>query len=102
MTTFFFNTWEEYYIGELVLPIFNGVEEGSIYVSGAYILSGIYGSNLFLKEINFFEKFSLKFGEINGLIVFIGGCLFTISSFFSTLFKISKNKTLKALKNSLI
>ena len=82
MTTFFFNTWEEYYTGELILPAFNGVEEGSIYVSVFYILSGIYGSPLFFKEINYFDKFSLKFNEVNGVIIFIGGCFFTIYCFF--------------------
>ena len=102
MTTFFFNTWEEYYIGELILPIFNGVEEGSIYVSGIYIINGIFGANLLLKDINFFDKFTLKFNVINGWIVFLGGCFFTITSFFSTLFKIPKKKVLDALKNSLI
>ena len=102
MTTFFFNTWEEYYIGELVLPIFNGVEEGSLYVSGIHILSGIFGSSLFLKEFVFFDKFSLKFNEINGLITFTGGCLFTISSFFSALFRMPRDKVKDALKNSLI
>ena len=102
MTTFFFNTWEEYYIGELVLPVFNGVEEGSLYVSGIHILSGIFGTSLFLKEFHIFDKFSIKFNEINGLVTFTGGCLFTIISFFSVLLKIPKNKVLDTLKNSLI
>lgn len=102
MTTFFFNTWEEYYIGELVLPAFNGVEEGSIYVSVMYILSGIYGSPMYFKKINFFDKFSLQFNTINGVITFSGGVLFSMTSFFGVLFKIPKNKILEALKNSLI
>ena len=102
MTTFFFNTWEEYYTGELILPILNGVEEGSILVSVVYIISGIYGADLLLKEINFWGKFSLKVNEIIGWITFIGGCLFTIYSIFSVIFKLPKKKALNALKTSLI
>ena len=103
MTTFFFNTWEEYYIGELVLPVINGVEEGSIYVSVIDILSGIYGSALICKEINLFDFFSVKFNVMNATIVFIGGILFSIKSFFGALlFKIPKNKIMDALKNSMI
>ena len=102
MTTFFFNTWEEYYTGELILPVINGVEEGSIYVSALYIITGVYGAKLLLKEINIFGKFSMKFNEINGWIAFIGGCLFTIYSILSVLFNLPKKQLLNALKTSLI
>ena len=102
MTPFFFNTWEEYYTGELILPIFNGVEEGSILVSLVYIFTGIYGAKLFLKEINILGKFSLKINDMIGRIIFIGGCLFTTYSIISVLFKIPKKKLLNALKTSLI
>ena len=101
MTTFFFNTWEEYYVGELVLPIFNGVEEGSIYVSTMHLISGIYGSELYFKEYNIFGKI-IKFNEINGLITFIGGCFFSIWSFVGVFFKIPKKKIFEAFINSLI
>lgn len=102
VTTFFFNTWEEYYTGELILPVFNGVEEGSIYVSVIYIITGVYGAKLWFKEINILGKFSLKFNEINGWIVFIGGCIFTFYSILSVLFKLSKKQLLNALRTSLI
>ena len=101
MTTFFFNTWEEYYVGELVLPVINGVEEGSLYVSAIHLLSGLYGTSLFFKQYNIFG-FSLKFNEINGYITFIGGCLFTFASFIGVLFKIPRKKIFNALKDTLI
>jgi len=101
-TTFFFNTWEEYYTGELVLPVFNGVEEGSIYVSVIYFISGLCGSSIFFKNLDFFGKFSLNFGELNGVIVFVGGCLFSIYSFIKALIKTPKNKVMNALIDSLI
>ena len=102
MTTFFFNTWEEYYMGKLVLPAFNGVEEGSVIILIIYILSGIYGTSLFFYEINIFNKLSIKFNELAALITLIGGCIFSIQSFFGVLLKIPKNKIVDALKNSLI
>ena len=102
MTTFFFNTWEEYYMGKLVLPAFNGVEEGSLIILIIYILSGIYGTSLFFYEINIFNKLSIKFNELAALITLIGGCIFSIQSFFEVLLKIPKNKIVDALKNSLI
>ena len=101
MTTFFFNTWEEYYIGELVLPVINGVEQGSILVSGIHIVSGLFGSSFFFKEYNIYGR-NLKANEITGIITFIGGCFFSILSFIGVFFKIPKRKILEALKNSLI
>ena len=102
MTTFFFNTWEEYYTGELVLPAFNGVEEGSVIISVAHLFSGIYGTSLFFKSINIFGFFNCNFNIFCGLGTFIGGIIFTIYSFFGVLLSIPRNKILNALKTSLI
>ena len=64
--TFFMNTWEEYYKGELILPIIHGVSEGTIYLDLICILSGVYGSSLYCKKISLFGKFNVTAGELNG------------------------------------
>ena len=55
--TFFLNTWEEYYVGELVLPIINGVAEGALLADCLYILSGLYGISFYSKKIVFFDTY---------------------------------------------
>jgi ethanolaminephosphotransferase len=45
--TFFINTWEEYYVGELVLPEINGVAEGTLVIDIIHIISAIYGRDFF-------------------------------------------------------
>jgi ethanolaminephosphotransferase len=45
MTSFHLATLEEYYLGTLVLPMCNGVSDGSISVIGAFLLSGIFGTD---------------------------------------------------------
>lgn len=42
-TTFFMNTWEEYYRGALILPIINGANEGILVAVGLYILTAVNG-----------------------------------------------------------
>ena len=41
--TFYTQTWEEYYLHEMFLPMFNGASEGLIMVVIACCLSGVYG-----------------------------------------------------------
>ena len=41
--TFYAQTWEEYYLGEMFLPIFNGCSEGLICIISCCFISGIYG-----------------------------------------------------------
>ena len=90
--TFFLNFIEEYYTGVLDLPIINGVEEGSIYVSLVFFLSGYYGSSFYNKKYNFFNKYDLKISELNGIAVFVGSMLHCIKCFYDIIKKSEKNK----------
>jgi ethanolaminephosphotransferase len=100
--TFFLNTWEEYYVGELVLPIIHGVAEGTLYADIVYIISALYGKSFYLKEITVFNKYKLKYNEINALLIGFGGFLFSIKSFFGVLISMKKRKRIDAIKNTLI
>eukprot|EP01038_Epipyxis_sp_PR26KG_P007512 gene7512-10234_t len=42
---FYFQTWEEYYVGGMILPIINGPSEGLLLGAGACFLSYTYGAN---------------------------------------------------------
>jgi ethanolaminephosphotransferase len=44
VSTFFMNTWEEYYRGELVLPIINGPNEGILIAIAIYFTTAATGS----------------------------------------------------------
>ena len=100
--TFFMNTWEEYYKGELVLPIIHGVSEGTFYIDFLSILSGLYGTSLYNKKFLFLNKYNLKFSEINGICDIIGGFLFSLISIFGVLNTIKKEKRFQAIKDTLI
>ena len=101
-TTFFLNTWEEYYVGELVLPVINGVAEGTLVIDIINILSAIFGDKLFWKEFTFFEKYTLKVNDIMCLTTFIGGSFFSIMSLIGVYRKVKKDKKRDALKTSFI
>lgn len=47
-TTFYMATWEEYYIGGLFLPCFNGVNEGQMIAVGGFIFTAIVGTKFWL------------------------------------------------------
>ena len=51
--TFYFSILEEYYIGELILGVFNGVTDGSILVFVLYNSAGFFGNQIFLTQIDF-------------------------------------------------
>jgi hypothetical protein len=53
-TTFFFNTWEEYYTGKLELPLIHGVSEGCVVCCAICIWTGIYGQNIWLEHFMLF------------------------------------------------
>ena len=99
--TFFLNTWEEYYVGELVLPAINGVAEGTLYIDILYIISALYGKDFFWKEIDFFGKYKLKINDINTYLVSIGGSIFSIQSIIGVFKKVKRNKKFDAFKTSL-
>ena len=100
--TFFMNTWEEYYKGELILPIIHGVSEGTLYIAIVFIVSGIYGPSLSLKEFILFNKYHLKLNEINGILLCFGGLLFSFKSVFGVLNTIKREQLLPAIKDTLI
>ena len=100
--TFFLNTWEEYYVGELVLPIIHGVAEGTLYADIVYIIGALYGKSFYLKEITVFNKYKLKYNEINAILIGFGGFLFSLKSFFGVLINMKKSKRIAAIKNTLI
>jgi len=100
--TFFLNTWEEYYVGELVLPIIHGVAEGTLYADIVYIISALYGKSFYLKEVTLFNKYKLKYNEINALLIGFGGFLFSLKSFIGVLINMKKSKRIDAIKNTLI
>ena len=99
--TFFINTWEEYYVGELVLPEINGVAEGTLLIDILYIISAIYGSNFYLKEINLFKRV-IKVNDFLGICTCIGGLLFCLKSIVGVLKKVKKEKLGNAFKDTLI
>lgn len=49
--TFFAATWEEYYCEELVLPIFNGVNEGLVGIGFSFLLTAWFGSSFWANTI---------------------------------------------------
>ena len=98
--TFYLNFIEEYYTGFLDLPIINGVEEGSLYVSLIFFLSGYYGPSFYNKTFTFFNKYDLKISEINGLAVFIGSMLHCFNCFYDIIKKVEKNKIIPIFKST--
>ena len=96
------NKWEEYYKGELILPIIHGVSEGTLYIAIAFIVSGIYGPSLSLKEFLLFNKYNLKLNEMNGILICFGAFLLSIKSVFGVLNTIKREQLLSAFKDILI
>ena len=100
--TFFINTWEEYYVGELVLPEINGVAEGTLLIDIIYFISAIYGSKFFLKEINLFNCIILKVNDLFGICTCFGGLIFCAKSVFGVIKKVPKEKLCRAFIDTLI
>ena len=100
--TFFLNTWEEYYMGELVLPEINGAAEGTLFIDIGFIISALYGTDFYWKEITIFDKYKLKYCDINTYAIFFGGSLFSLKSLIGVFNKVKKNKKLDAIRTVLI
>jgi len=47
LATFHFTNLEEYYIGTMILPVFNGVSDGSVVIICFTVLTGFIGGNNF-------------------------------------------------------
>ncbi len=100
--TFFLNFIEEYYTGVLDLPIINGVEEGSIYASFVFFISGYLGPDFYNKKYKIFNKYDLKISEMNGVAVFIGSVLHCLKSFYDIIKKSKSNKIGEIFKTSFV
>lgn len=98
--TFFFSTWEEYYIGYLDLPEFHGVAEGSLLIMFSAILCGFLGKKTLNTHLFYLWKFDIKLQIALALIVFIGAIPYIIKSFVGTLFKLDKTKRKDAIKTA--
>ena len=98
-STFFLNTWEEYYVGELILPIVHGVSEGTLLIDILCFISGIKGVSFFLQKS---EWFKIRYVDVLCLVVVVGGMMFGIKSILGVIKKIQKNKVKNALKDTLI
>lgn len=101
-SAFFLNTWEEYYMGELVLPCINGVAEGMLGLDIAFVLSGLYGYNFYVKQFEFFGLIKISPQMIYLLISSVGGTFYSIKSVIGVLAKIPSEKKADALKNTFI
>jgi len=97
---FFLNAWEEYYTGELNLPLIHGVSEGTLAACIVMCLSGYYGDNFLLVKINLYGGIY----QVNHIIVmtcFLTGLGFAIWSFINVILKF-KEKRHNALRNLFI
>ena len=101
-STFFLNTWEEYYIGELVLPEINGVAEGTLFTDIVFILSAIYGKDFYWKEIYIFGKYKLTISDISSYFIFFAGFIFSLKSLIGVLKKVKRKNLFDAFKTSLM
>ena len=98
---FFLNTWEEYYTGELNLPIIHGVSEGTIIIAVSMSLSGYHGRSFWLKKVVFFGK---DLGELRYFCIILGflaGNGYGIQSIINVCIK-CKDKWKKALQDIII
>jgi len=51
---FYFSTLEEYYTGELYLPLVNGANEGSVGIALFFLLSGLFGDSIFFHTVTLY------------------------------------------------
>ena len=83
---FFLNTWEEYYTGELNLPVFHGVSEGTVLACITINMAGFLGRSFWTTPIQVFSTF-FKYNELATLFCFISGVLFGLLSVINVLIK---------------
>jgi ethanolaminephosphotransferase len=51
LVVFFFNTWEEYYRGSLVLPVVNAANEGIVTIIVIYAITAVQGPAMWLNTV---------------------------------------------------
>ena len=94
---FFLNTWEEYYTGELVLPIVNGTGEGNVAACIVMMITGELGREFWIQKINF-VGFTTSVNHLSVILFFITGFFFAVLSFVKVLLEF-KEKMNEALQN---
>lgn len=81
---FFLNTWEEYYTGELNLPIINGVSEGTIIACIVIIMTGEFGRDIWIQKISIFGE-AYMLNHLLVVIFFLSGALYALISIINVL-----------------
>ena len=94
---FFLNTWEEYYTGELNLPIIHGVSEGTVMACTVMAVTGIFGPSIWINKVNLFF-FEIQAHHLITLCCFFSGLGFGLYSLFNVLKKY-KEKRQDAIEN---
>lgn len=74
---FFLNTWEEYYTGELNLPIIHGVSEGTLVACTAMHITGFLGTPFWFNRINILG-FDLQYNHVAVLACLFAGFFFAL------------------------
>lgn len=97
---FFLNTWEEYYTGELNLPIINGVGEGTVLACITMIISGEMGRDFWIQDIELLGNI-FKLNHVTVVIFFLSGLLFAIISLINVLGEF-RDKLSDAIQNLFI
>jgi ethanolaminephosphotransferase len=81
---FFFNTWEEFYTGELNFPIIHGVSEGTLIACFSINLSGYFGKQIWLTKLSI-GVLKLQFNHLMVLLCFFSGLGFGLYSVFNVI-----------------
>lgn len=76
---FFFNTWEEFFTGELNFPMIHGVSEGTLIACTAINLSGFYGKEIWLTKLPI-GSFNIQLNHFMVLVCFTSGLGFALNS----------------------
>ena len=48
---FYFQTWEEYYVGAMFLPIFNGPSDGLLVIMSTCFVTSVYGTQIWNQQV---------------------------------------------------
>ena len=100
---FFLNTWEEYYTGELILPIIHGVSEGMLIIVIVEVLSGLYNVKIFYYKIILFNGLiESRFNDLIGIAGMCAGIFFGVVSLFKVLRFVGWKKFPRALLDVII
>ena len=99
--TFFLNTWEEFYIGELNLPIIHGVSEGTVMLASVCCVSGLYGKSFYTTSFTLCE-YDIQYRDVVVLFTLCGSVVFGFASFFNVLLFKCRDKWKQALGDTVV